>query len=590
MKQDTDNFVGCIHDEDYLKKFLTCKLDNTGMINDVGRNKESLNGMWNFSIDPYDNCLRSRWYLEIDRSDDGMMLPLDYDFDLYETIHVPSCWNLHSKEYFWYEGPAIYTKKFRYKNRGEKKVLLKVGAANYVTRVFLNKKFLGYHKGGSTPFYVDITDELQEQNRILVVVDNTRHPDNVPMQNTDWFNYGGLYRDVELIRLPEVFIKDFTVGLVTDGLFDKIKVDVETSLPIEGEVMLDIRELGISKKIKVTKGVSSSVIEAKPELWSPDNPKLYEINLTYANDHITDMIGFREIRVDGTDIILNGKKIFMKGICAHEESVANGKAVTEEEISENFMLAKELGCNFMRLAHYPHTEKAAMIADRMGMMLWEEVPVYWGIDFDNKDTYADAENQLAELVKRDRNRASVVVWSVGNENADTDARLLFMKSLALKAKELDPSRLVTAACLVDHKNLMIDDRLSGYLDIIGINEYYGWYDPDFEKLKKIFGNSKPVKPVIISEFGADAKAGERGSRDDLWTEDKQLDIYEKQIEVISSADYVKGVTPWILYDFRCPRRNNPFQRFYNRKGLLSADKKLRKLAFFRMKKFYEGKK
>jgi beta-glucuronidase len=283
---------------------------------------------------------------------------------------------------------------------------------------------------------------------------------------------------------------------------------------------------------------------------------------------------------------LNGNKIILKGISIHEESVLNGKAITVDEIKENFNILKDLNCNYARLAHYPHTEKASRIADQIGLLLWEEIPVYWAIDFGNKLTYEDAQNQLIELIKRDQNRASVIIWSVGNENPDTDERLEFMKSLALKAKVTDPSRLVSAACLVDRINLVIIDRLAEYLDIIGVNEYYGWYEPDINDLKKLFNNSKPEKPVIISEFGADARAGARGSADDLWTEDKQLSVYNIQFSTFKEIPYIKGISPWILFDFRCPRRNNPFQQFYNRKGLLSEDKKIKKMAYYCLKDFY----
>ena len=588
MKKDTEIFLSNIHDTGYLSKFDKNKRTHETMIYDAGREKESLNGSWNFTIDPYDNCLRSEWFKEITESDIGMQLPLDYDLDQWEKINVPSCWNMHKKEYFWYEGSAVYTRKFRYENRGEKKVFIKFGAANYCARVFLNREFIGWHEGGSTPFYFDVTGLLEKENRILVVVENTRRGDRVPMDNTDWFNYGGIYRDVEIIRLPENFIKDFTLGLVPDRNFDKISFSVEISKPDNvNNVRIKINELDIDEAVSMTNGCGKLIINKKPALWSPADPKLYDIEISYGQDVIKEKVGFREIIVHGTDIFLNGERIFLKGICFHEESVENGKAVHEDEIIENLKIGKDLGCNYVRLAHYPHTEKAARLADEIGIMLWEEIPVYWGIDFENKNTHIDAENQLAELIKRDKNRASVVIWSVGNENPDTEARLEFMKSLALKAKQLDPSRPVSAACLVDHVNLVINDRLAEYLDIIGINEYYGWYEPDITRLKKIFDNSKPDKPVIISEFGADAKAGERGSDADLWTEDKQLALYKKQVDIISKIKYINGMTPWILFDFRCPRRNNPFQRFYNRKGLLSEDKKIKKLAYFCLKEFYE---
>jgi beta-glucuronidase len=177
---------------------------------------------------------------------------------------------------------------------------------------------------------------------------------------------------------------------------------------------------------------------------------------------------------------------------------------------------------------------------------------------------------------------------VGNENADTDARNRFMSNLVNKAHVLDDSRLVSAACLINHIKLKIEDRLADSLDIIGINEYYGWYDPDFSKLPRILENSNPGKPVIITEFGGDARKGQRGSIDDLWTEDKQKRLFEQQVETIRKCPYIAGTTPWILYDFRSPRRLNRYQEGFNRKGFIDADRKTKKAAFYVMQEYYKG--
>jgi beta-glucuronidase len=586
-----DNYVDSVHNESYELPYLAKPINHMSMIYDAGRKKESLNGIWNVGIDQYDTCLRAKWFEENYVDPEGLYNPMDFSFDEWEKMCVPSCWNMQSEKYFLYEGSVVYTRTFRYQNHGEERVFLKFGAVNYDAKVFLNKEYLGCHKGGSTPFYIEVTGVLKEKNRILVVANNTRKRTQVPCDNTDWFNYGGIYRDVELIRLPRTFIKNFSIGLVPDGSFSKIRVALEVEGPeMNGNAWLTIGELGISQSIQLHQSNGSVVIDTQPELWCPDHPKLYEVSVTYNSDTIHEKIGFREIRVTGQEILLNGKSIFLKGISTHEESVKNGKAITDEEIIENFKLAKEMNCNYLRLAHYPHTERAACIADEMGLLLWEEIPVYWAIDFQNKDTYIDAENQLTELMQRDRNRASVIVWSVGNENADTEARLTFMSSLAKKAKELDPTRLVSAACMLDHVNHIINDRLAEYLDVIGANEYYGWYQTDFNNLIMLFENSKPGKPVIITEFGADAKAGHRGSIDDKGTEDCQLEIYRKQIDVLGQIPYVKGISPWILYDFRCPRRLHPItQNYYNTKGLLNEDKSYKKPAFYAMQQFYKDR-
>lgn len=573
--------------ESYEKEYFEKMTTEDAMVFDRSRKKESLNGHWHYAVDQYDTFLRQKWFQENYYDDCGNTLPVDYSFDEWELMDLPCCWNTTDRMYQLYEGSMVYTRKFIYaKQSDDERMILKIGAANYLCRVFVNKQYVGMHRGGSTPCFFDITDFLAHDNRIILQVDNTRRNNQVPTIDTDWFNYGGIYRDIELIRVPKIHIKDFKIALLPDSDFRKIHVSVTTSEHYSGSAKLVIDELQISQEIRVTDGFGEVTFDAIPELWSPENPKLYEVTLCCAGDEVHDKVGFREIRVKGMDIVLNGKPLFLKGISCHEESKENGKALTDQERLENIHLAKELGCNFMRVAHYPHSERMAQLADEEGLLLWEEVPVYWSIHFDDEDTYQDAENQLKELIHRDYNRASVIVWSVGNENEDTDDRLRFMSGLAACAHEMDHTRMVSAACLVNYSKNAIEDRLEQHLDIIGLNEYCGWYTADWTKLPELFENSNPQKPVIVTEFGADAYAGLRGTITDKGTEDCQAYVYEKQIEHIKQIPYIKGMTPWILYDFRCPRRTSVNQRYYNTKGLLSADKKHRKLAFYVLQKFY----
>jgi beta-glucuronidase len=299
----------------------------------------------------------------------------------------------------------------------------------------------------------------------------------------------------------------------------------------------------------------------------------------FGADHVVDRVGFRDIRVQGHDILLNGVPIFLRGVCVHEDDEILGKVTNDADIRRRFTHAKELGCNFLRLAHYPHHERVAEIADEVGLLLWAEIPVYWAIDFANPDTYADAENQLLELITRDRNRASVIIWCVGNENADTNARASFMSRLAEAARRADPTRLVSAACLINRSTFTIEDRLASHLDVIGLNEYFGWYEPDFSGLERLLANSHPDRPVVISEVGADALAGHRGGLRELFTEDCQAEIYRRQFDIIAKANWLRGFCPWLLYDFRSARRQTRFQRGFNRKGLIAEDKATKKLAF-----------
>ena len=583
----TKKYVSDIHLEDYTEQYESKQSTAEDMIFTGGRKCESLNGSWNYAVDQYDTCIRQKWFKEIYSDSRGFSLPVDYSFDKWPLMELPACWNTVDQMYLLYEGSMVFTRTFTCERKENEEVYLRIGASNYLIRVFINGEYMGMHRGGSTPAFFNITSILKETNRVILQVDSTRRPEQVPTENTDWFNYGGVYRDIELIYVPKIFIKDFRIALIPDGTFGNIEINVEISSEIDSKAVISIPELNIKDEMSIIKGKGYLRIKANPSLWSPDNPKLYDVELSCLDDMVTDRVGFREIKVNGREILLNGKPVFLKGISCHEESVTHGKALSDDERIQNIKLVKELGGNFMRIAHYPHHENMAKLADELGILLWEEIPVYWAIRFTREKTYLDAENQLKELINRDYNRASVIIWSVGNENADSDERLNFMKSLADCAHEKDKTRLVSAACLVDFGENRIADRLEASLDVIGINEYCGWYTPDFSILPKLLNNSNPDKPVIITEFGADAMKGHHGGPEDKGTEECQEEVYKQQIEVISKIDYIKGMTPWILYDFRCPRRTSNIQGYYNRKGLLSEDKTYRKPAFYVLQKFYK---
>ncbi len=585
------NHQDYLHNESYGLKYNLQNLNHQTLIFTENRPKESLNGQWHFSIDAYDTGLRAGWHQVRRHDEQGRPLPWDYDADGGELIPVPSCWNLFQPEYMYYEGSAWYAREFQYTAEAEgERVFLHIGAANYDAKIFVNGEFLGNHYGGSTPFTVEVTAKLGSKNLLQICVNNTRTLDRAPMRNTDWFNYGGIYRDVELYRLRPSFIKQCRVYLVPDNNYNQIRAEFEVDGGETGEVKFEIPELGLIQCGSVIEGKASITIQAAPELWSPEHPRLYQVFAEYLGDRIELKVGFRQILVQGREILFNGKKIFLRGVSVHEDDVNLGKMVTEEDLRRRFEHIKELGGNFMRLAHYPHSERVSEIADEVGIMLWEEIPVYWAIDFENAATYKDAQNQLLELITRDFNRASVIIWSVGNENADTDARLSFMTHLAQTAKMVDPSRLVSAACLVNNVKLKIEDRLTEALDIIGLNEYYGWYRPDYNDLERLGQNSKPEKPVIVSETGADCVAGMHGDVSELFTEEHMVDVYRHQVDFVKRFDYIQGMTPWLLYDFRTPRRINHFQRGFNLKGLIGADKQRKKQAFYVLQQFYLEKK
>lgn len=616
-KRTPGNAEESLHRRDYFAPFEAARIEADSLFHDRGRRRTSLAGTWRHTVDQYDSCLRAGWYrFSTSKSvfesyrhlagrygiprflQSGLQFadwlklarertPFDFDFNGWEEIELPCSWNLAKPEYFWFEGPMVFTRIIEAEPRRGERTFLRIGAANYRTVVFLNGVHVGTHRGGSGDFVVEIGPFLDKKdNRLLISVDSTRRPEQVPMDHIDWFNYGGIYRDIELVYVPEVSVKDVFLRLVPDGAFGSIACDIEIAGAKDGEARVSIPGLSVDQGVRMAEGRGSAIIPARPELWSPESPRLYDVEVSFGGDRITDHVGFRELAVRDGRIFLNGKDILLKGVCVHEDSAAHGKAVTPDEIRENFALAKELGCNFVRLAHYPHRREAALIADEIGLMLWEEIPVYWAIDFANPETLRDARNQLAELILRDRNRASVAVWSVGNENADWDERLAFMTQLVRDARSLDGSRPVTAACLCNLDREIVDDRLTAELDIIGINEYFGWYEPGYDKLGRIVENSRLDKPIVISEFGADARIGHHGSRKEFFSMEKQEEVYREQVKAIGAIPRIRGASPWILFDFRSPKRTNPLQGMYNRKGLLDETKTNRKPAFAVMRDFY----
>lgn len=587
MNKPVADFAKSMHDTEYDTPYQIQPISGESLFDPFDRKPQLLDGKWNICIDQYDTGFRKEWYHLKGVDAAGNPIPVDIDFDKWEEADIPSCFNFSDPAFFYYEGTVWYTRTFaRPHNDGDRHFLLFEGAS-YETRIWLNEKYIGRHLGGSTPFCVEVTDCLRDENRLLVSVNNARTKDRLPALNTDWFNYGGLYRSVGLYSMPSTFISSCFIRLVPNGKYNEIAVEVS----VNGEAQacsIRIPELGTDLTLPVVNGKAAATVEAKPILWSTDNPKLYKVMISCEADSISEEVGFRQITAEGKSVYLNGKKIFLRGISYHEDSPHAGKTLREEQIDQIFSLCRELNCNFIRLAHYPHSRYTAKLADRLGFILWEEIPVYWAIQFLNPETVHDAENQLRELIYRDRNRASCCFWSVGNENPDTDERLEFMSHLVDVCHETDNTRLVAAACLVNYQNFAVEDRLVDKIDVVGINEYFGWYRGIMQQLSQELDAFTAEKPLIISELGAGALAGFHDEQHCLFSEEYQEDFYEKQLQVIlSKTGIVCGLTPWILFDFRSPRRWNAYQKGYNRKGLVSEDLAQKKLAFYVLAKKYK---
>jgi beta-glucuronidase len=228
-------------------------------------------------------------------------------------------------------------------------------------------------------------------------------------------------------------------------------------------------------------------------------------------------------------------------------------------------------------------------ADRMGVLLWSEVPVYWAEQFDRPEVFEKAKSQMHDNIRRDRDKASVILWSIANETPSTEARTAFLMRSAAYVKEQDPTRLVTAALLVrgEGNAKIIDDPLGQALDVIGFNEYIGWYEGAPERADTMEWKVMYDKPLIVSEFGGGAKAGLHGGDGERWTEEYQAEIYKHQMPMLNRISHLRGMTPWVLMDFRSPVRQLPgVQDGFNRKGLVS-DQGMKKKAFFVLQKAYQ---
>src|SRR3984893_5441378 len=291
-----------------------------------------------------------------------------------------------------YEGPVWYRREFRYRKRANARVFVYFGAANYQTTVYLNGEKLGQHEGGFTAFNFESTSLLREGDNFLIVeVNNSRRVDAVPALRFDWWNYGGITRDVLLVEVPAVFIQDYWVQL-RRGSQNEIAGWVQLNGAQSAQkITLEIPEAGVLERITTDgTGRASFHFTAKVDLWSPAHPKLYEVILNDEVDTVHDQIGFRTIEVQGPNILLNGKPIFLRGVSMHEEApFREGRAFSPEDAQTLLGWAKDLGCNFVRFAHYPHNENETRLADRMGLMVWSEIPVYWDIDWSNPRTLAN---------------------------------------------------------------------------------------------------------------------------------------------------------------------------------------------------------
>lgn len=569
----------------------------SAMTNVSSRKCTSLNGKWNVIIDPTDiGNWRQVW---LEKKPDKKTDFVEYSFDGGPQLAVPADFNSQMPELTHMEGTVWYKQTFSYRLPKDKRVFLHFGAVNYFADVYLNGSLIGKHEGGFTPFQFEITDKLNDAENVIVVrVNNQRAKDGIPSLGYDWLNYGGITRDVNLIETPKTYIDDYFVQLKKNSLNEVlgwVKLKGDSALQ---KVNVVISELNLNFHSQTnSEGLAEVNFTSEIKLWSPEEPKLYKVIIETETDTVIDEIGFRSIEVVGNQVFLNGKPIFLKAVNIHEENpLKKAKAVDEKDAALLLGSAKELGCNLVRLAHYPHNEYTVKLAEKMGLMVWDEIPVYQHIEFSASGVTDKMSLMAREMIKRDRNRCSVVFWCISNETYSfTPNRDVALIDLAKECRLLDSTRLLTTVINnqgYDNNTLNVWDTLYRYFDVMSVNEYIGWYIPWQGKPSETkWSLVCPDKPLFISEFGGEALYGSNfGPKDEaaFYSEEYQEQIYKDQIELFKNAPNLVGVCPWLLFDYRSLGRMHPvYQIGYNRKGLLS-DGGEKKKAWFVMRDYYKS--
>lgn len=580
---------------------------------ETAQNTIDLSGEWRWSVDPYADGYSgfhggttgfgSRRYNFINVEDEMKKDPtalFEYDMQNAKTAIIPNSWVGHEPEMRHYHGIVWYQKDFDFAVQEDERVFVEFGAVNYKADVYLNGEQLGVHEGGFTPFAFEITDIVVEgRNSLTVGADSRRDWQSVPPPVTDWETYGGITRPVKITRTPETHISDAWIRLTPNNMIE-IDVELDGSLSAYTAVKLSIPEINLTVNgTSDQQGQWSAKVKAPAELenWTPDAPKLYSVQIETTQDSWNDEIGFRTIEVVGEDILLNGEPIFLRGISVHEEEIGQKPArnMTEENARALLMEVKEgLNGNFVRLAHYPHSEVMTRLADEIGLIVWSEIPVYWRIDWDNDDTLNLSKAMIEENILRDRNRASIMFWSVANETPISDVRNRFLAALIGQVRSLDSTRLVTAALLTSKQKEdgvligRINDTIIDELDVLAVNTYEGWYGSvPVPEVSDIRWDLPFNKPLIISEFGAGAYIGLSG--EDVprkFSLEYQDELYRETLEMSEHITSLRGISPWILKDFRSPRRQHSiYQNGWNRKGLITETGE-RKPAFDTLSEHY----
>ncbi|UQZ35570.1 beta-glucuronidase [Paenibacillus sp. PK3_47] len=543
------------------------------------RELKDLSGIWRFKPDPANKGREEEWFKAPLPDTIPMPVPASYN-----DITQDAALRDHIGD-VWYEQIFIVPRSW-----SGSRIMLWVGSACHHAVVWVNGVEAAKHKGGFLPFEADISDAVMygAENRVTIVVNNVldwqtlppgriktfddeKHPEGYRVQEYfhDFFNYAGLHRPVKLYRTSALYIKDITITAdVQDGT-GIVHYEVEGSLP-EAEVRVRLLdEDGL--EVAAGKGISGELHVEKARLWRPLQAYLYTFHAELmgpdgiAADHYQLQTGIRTVKVEGTRFLINGEPFYFKGFGKHEDSDIRGKGLDQAVNVKDMNLLRWMNANSFRTSHYPYAEELLDLADREGIVVIGEVPAVGFTFFNynekvytpdkaNDETLAHHLEVLTDLIARDKNHPSVVMWSLANEAANFQEEAVpYFRRLADTARRLDPHRPIT----IVQWPLPDKCKVSQFFDVICVNRYYSWYqDPGALELVeqqvewelkgwfRRFG-----KPVIMSEYGADAIAGFHQDPPVMFTEEYQRELLIRYHHVFDRLDFVIGEHVWAFADF-----------------------------------------
>jgi len=569
-----------------------------------------LSGLWDFRFDPEDQGTGGGWPQGLDDT---------------RPIAVPASWNDQFAHWRDYLGPAWYQTRFALPwGWDQRRVTLRFGSVNYLAEVWLNGERLGEHEGGHLPFVFDVTEHVQREGNLLVVrVDGTLAPDRVPpgdipLPSTDeddenapfpsgpfgafpdtsfdWFPFCGIHRPVLLTATPHGGIDDLTVVTDIDGSTGLVRVRLEAGEATTARFTLRGHGADVSTEVDPTQEAVLTVADAA--LWSPDAPNLYDLRAELLKDgqvydRYTLPVGIRTIAVDGDDLLLNGQPITLAGFGRHEDFPITGRGLVPAVIVKDYALLKWVGANSFRTSHYPYSEQMMDMADRLGFLVIDETPAA-GLYFrqDGLERRTELCRQYTrELIDRDKNHPSVILWNLANEPDDSTrpaAKEVFHELYSL-AKTLDPTRPVTIVSYVG-----VAEESLEFCDVVCLNRYRGWYTQmgQLDKACALLSSEldqvheKFPKPLLLTEFGADTVPGHHAQPPEMFSEEYQAEMLTRYVELLNSKPFVVGHHVWNMCDFKTGQAVHRFGGM-NLKGVFTRDRRP-KLAAHRLRELWGG--